>query len=388
MKNSVLIISAISVLALAACSDNQKQKSNGENEAQNADTVAMAASSEPAGNEELVEVEEDEFAGIPDDFIYFVNKLPQSPEKTFYHQSDKEKCGEYCSIDEYFYAYPIKNGGYLTVFECVRIEKGYLYRWYGVYCFKNGKLYRSNNALPVPKLDDWIDQSKCEGREDVEALTEVYSNGIFKYDINKDNGDVTPTIEHHFYEEDIFAADLLKKIVFTWNGEIFVPKEVTEGIAMRFWRKILQGYDPIGRLEGDEEPSDEMIAGNLKRIKEESDNVADYVAKGVDGFTETAACYPKTDGSWLVIFYLASNNSPDHSLRVYDFDGTNITRRDNYFPNDFLTGDWYLMSPYSFRGNVLSVFRDIAEDEDRAGRDPYADIEFVDYKWNGECFVK
>ena len=60
MKKSVLIISAISALVLVACSGNQKPKSNGETDAQNADTIAMAASAEPSENEELIEEEEDE----------------------------------------------------------------------------------------------------------------------------------------------------------------------------------------------------------------------------------------------------------------------------------------------------------------------------------------
>jgi hypothetical protein len=376
MKKSVLIISAISALVLVACSGNQKPKSNGETNAQNADTVAMGTSAEPSENEELVEEEEDELAGVPDDFIYFVNKLPQSPEKTFYHKSDKEKCGEYCSIDEDFYAYPMKKGGYLTVFECVQVEEGGFYGWYGAFSFVDGELHRANGALPVPKLDDWIDQSKCEGREkDVEALKEEYSKGNFEYEIDKSSGTITPTVKEYEFADN-FYADLLKKIDFTWDGEKFVPKEVTDGIAMRFWRRILQGYDPIGRLEGDEVPSAEMIAGNLKRIKEESGNVAVYVAEGVEGFTETAACYPKTDGSWFVLFYLASSNNPDHRLTVYDFDGSNITRRDNYFPDDFLKDGRYLTSN-SFGVDELSVVRDTDAEE-----------EVVWYKWNGEDFVK
>ena len=376
MRKSHIIVPMFCAVFLAACTGSQKPKQNDVDSAQNTDTIAMAASAELSENEELIEKEEDELAGVYDDFIYFVNKLPQSPEKTFYHQSDKEKCGEYCSIEEDFYAYSKKKGGYLTVFECVQVEEGGFYGWYGAFSFEEGELHRANVALPVPKLDDWIDQSKCEGREkDVEALKEEYSKGNFEYEIDKSSGTITPTVKEYEFADN-FYADLLKKIDFTWDGEKFVPKEVTDGIAMRFWRRILQGYDPIGRLEGDEVPSAEMIAGNLKRIKEESNNVAVYVAEGVEGFTETAACYPKTDGSWLVLFYLASSNSPDHRLTVYDFDSSNITRRDNYFPDDFLKDGRYLTSN-SFGVDELSVVRNTDAEE-----------EVVWYKWNGEDFVK
>ena len=370
-----LLVPVFCALALAACTGGQKQSNSGqttdvENVTGN-NSVETTESVEAIENEENNETE-DEAADFPDKFLYFINKLPQSPDKPFYHQSDKEKCGEYCSIEEDFYAYSKKKGGYLTVFECVQVEEGGFYGWYGAFSFEEGELHRANGALPVPKLDDWIDQSKCEGREkDVEALKEEYSKGNFEYEIDKSSGTITPTVKEYEFADN-FYADLLKKIDFTWDGEKFVPKEVTDGIAMRFWRRILQGYDPIGRLEGDEVPSAEMIAGNLKRIKEESGNVAVYEAEGVEGFTETAACYPKKDGSWIVLLYWASNDSPDHKLNVYNFNGNAVTRLDNYFPDEFLAGGRYISS---LDTDEFAVVCDTDEEE------------IVDwYKWNGEEF--
>lgn len=145
-------------------------------------------------------------------------------------------------------------------------------------------------------------------------------------------------------------------------------------IAMRFWKVLLKEYDPFGMLEGDELPTETMIADNFKLITETGSTIAVLEADGIEGFSETAACYPKKDGSWIVLLYWASNDSPDHKLNVYNFDGSHITWLENYFPDDFLADGRYISS--------------LDTDEFAVVRDTEAEEESSWYEWNGEEFVK
>lgn len=158
------------------------------------------------------------------------------------------------------------------------------------------------------------------------------------------------------------------------EGELADVPDDSSTIAMRFWKKILNDYDPFGRLDGDELPTEEMIADNLKLITENGSTVAVFETGGDEGFSETAACYPQKDGSWIVLLYWSSNDSPNHKLNAYNFDGSAITRLENYFPDDFLADGRYISS---LDTDEFAVVCDTDEEE------------IVDwYKWNGEEFVK
>lgn len=146
-------------------------------------------------------------------------------------------------------------------------------------------------------------------------------------------------------------------------------------IAMKFWSEMLKEYDPIGTLEGDELPDAAMIADNLQRVESKSNTIAVYEAEGSEGFTETASCYRKNDGSWIVLDYIQSNNSPDHRLTVYSFtDGDQISVIDYYFPEKFWANGRYLSS---IDEDGFAVVHDTDEEEI---------VEW--YRWNGEKFVK
>lgn len=149
--------------------------------------------------------------------------------------------------------------------------------------------------------------------------------------------------------------------------------ESSETIAMKFWAEMLKEYDPMGTLDGDELPDAAMIAGNLQHVDSKSNTIAIFEAEGAEGFTETAACYPKNDGSWIVIDYLQSSNNPDHRLTVYSFkDSGQITVLENYFPEKFLSNGRYLSS---IDGEGFAVVRDTDEEEI---------VEW--YRWDGEKF--
>lgn len=151
--------------------------------------------------------------------------------------------------------------------------------------------------------------------------------------------------------------------------------EVLETIAMKFWAEMLKGYDPMGLLDGDEMPTVAMIADNLQRVESKSNTIAVFEAEGTEGFTETASCYRKKDGSWIVIDYVQSNNSPDRRLAVYSFDDRDqITVLDYYFPEKFLANGRYLSS---IDEDGFAVVRNTDDEEI---------VEW--YLWNGEKFER
>ena len=158
------------------------------------------------------------------------------------------------------------------------------------------------------------------------------------------------------------------------EGELADVPDDNSTIAMRFWKKMLKDYDPFGRLDGDEQPTEKIIAEALENIMKIGNTVAFFEDESVEGFRETAACYQKKDGSWIVLLYWSSNDSPNHKLNAYNFDGSNITRLENYFPDDFLADGRYISS---LDTDEFAVVCDTDEEE------------IVDwYKWNGEKFVK
>ena len=144
---------------------------------------------------------------------------------------------------------------------------------------------------------------------------------------------------------------------------------------MKFWSELLKEYDPFGTLEGDELPDADMIADNLQRVESKSNTIAVFEAEGAEGFTETASCYRKNDGSWIVLDYVQSNNSPDHRFTAYSFtDGDQISVIDYYFPEKFWANGRYMSS---IDEDGFAVVHDTDEEEI---------VEW--YRWNGERFVK
>lgn len=155
----------------------------------------------------------------------------------------------------------------------------------------------------------------------------------------------------------------------TATEEVSTLDETDSKIAMRVWDVILPYFDPYGMLDGDEEPSAEMIAENRKSIQERSNTVAEFVAEGTESFSKTIACYKLNNGNWLVLDYFDGHDGMSRNLRVLDFSGGNLTERNNLFPADFLQ-DAYL------------------SDFDSEGFTANRDSGKIRFKWNGEKFEK
>ena len=146
-------------------------------------------------------------------------------------------------------------------------------------------------------------------------------------------------------------------------------------IAMQIWNVLLKSYDPFGMVDDGKEVPAEMISDNLKLITEASPTVAVFNTEAEEeGFSETLSCYKHNNGSWLVLDYWQSLDSPNKNLKFFEFKNGKLSLLDKYFPNDFLSGGRYLGT---IAADEFSVVRDTDEAE-----------EVVWYKWNGEKFEK
>lgn len=148
-----------------------------------------------------------------------------------------------------------------------------------------------------------------------------------------------------------------------------------KSVAMQVWDILLKSYDPFETLEGDEQPTPQMIAKNRKYIKEESPRLAVFDSDSeTEGFAETVACYMHDDGYWIVLDYWTSTDSPDRNLTVYNYQDGKLTHIDDYFPADFLSNGKYIGT---LNEDEIGVVRDTDEEE-----------ECFWYKWDGKRFVK
>ena len=146
-------------------------------------------------------------------------------------------------------------------------------------------------------------------------------------------------------------------------------------IAMQIWNILLKSYDPFGMVDEGKEPPVEILIENLKRITETSPTIAVFKTEAeVEGFSETLSCYKHNNGSWLVLDYWQSLDSPNKKLKFLEFKNGKLSLLDKYYPDDFLSGGRYLGT---IEADEFSVVRDTDEAE-----------EVVWYKWNGERFEK
>lgn len=310
----------------------------------------------------------------------FIKTLPKKADKPVYSLTDAYFIlSQYCDNKIDYYALPHKNGGY-TALVCYQAQCEATLFWDNFsYISKDGKITKVENILPVPDVNDLLDADKCKGLDNqVADIKKQYNSAPLDYLLYfiTDSGELHATMEgngcEQWGESDL---DLMRDAVYTWNGEKFVLKP-TMNIAKQVWYAWLEGDDPIGIAEPDQKPSDEIIAANRKRVKEHSATVAEFIAEGVEGFSETIACYKYTQGDksgkWLVLKYLDGRGG-GNTVTVYDYDGKEFNRLDNFFPKEFLR-DVYLAE---FDANGFLSYEDSDGNSDE-----------ILYKWNGEKFVK
>ena len=399
MRKSLLIVPILCAVFLVACTGGQKHN-NGSQTAEVGDSAEIVSKNSETESGDQINIAEEIFKKL------FPDAKCENGSSKFgglsygIHEDDGDCAGSFDG--SYIYCYPKNNGGYLVVKkEYSSGPDGMPGYNHATTSYKDGAFDTENvYALPSPKLEMLLNPNKISGNEsNIAAFKAMYDEDPDNYLLFECLPPNTLKVELYPWNWSDFEAicnmdqymlssrygDQL--LEYKWDGTQFVvnPETVpstnlesiigsddSSTIAMRFWKKILNDYDPFGRLDGDELPTEEMIADNLKLITENGSTVAVFETGGAEGFSETAACYPKKDGSWIVLLYWSSNDSPNHKLNVYNFDGSNITRLENYFPNYFLANGRYISS---LDTDEFAVVRDADEEE------------IVDwYEWNGEEF--
>ena len=144
------------------------------------------------------------------------------------------------------------------------------------------------------------------------------------------------------------------------------PAAPDASIAKEIWYALLDKYDPV---EDAPNPSADDIAANRKRVRENSPTNAEFVYSGGGiNFYKTLACYKQNNGHWLAIVLNGSGAMND--LTVYDYDGTTITERKNFFTDAFLR-----------RYNISEMDTDGLITHDDNDNETY-------FRWDGEQFAK
>ncbi len=254
------------------------------------------------------------------------------------------------------------------------------------YVSKDGKITKVENILPVPDVNDLLDADKCKGLDaQVNDIKKQYNSAPKNYLLYSitDYGELNVTMEgngcEQWGESDL---DLMKNAVYTWDGEKFVLKS-SGNIAMQFWKEFLKEYDPLGMVEGDEMPSAEMIASNLEMVKEAGSNIATFVAEGAEGFEETAICFKRNDGSYLVMDYFNPKSDSPHRILLYNFRNGKISfdeTTDLFLPEYVVSqqdpGRFNLSQGYYIKSFTDKGFYVVGQ-----GGDGY------NFEWNGEEFI-
>ena len=160
MKKTIIPILSLLVLTLFSCEGNQTQNQNKENTTP-ADTTAVETTAEPAAA-----VVEEVNENVAEEL--FKKQYPEY--KDVYYRdsffasggSEPEDC-EGCYSGEELACYPLKDGGYLVVFTHEFGGPGCSGEYdYWTQIYKDGVLTDVKDVLPIPELDDLLNQSKTE----------------------------------------------------------------------------------------------------------------------------------------------------------------------------------------------------------------------------------
>lgn len=312
----------------------------------------------------------------------FVKTLPAKPDKPCYIFRDEYDIeSEFCGIVDSYYGLPMKDGGYMIVFDHNSQCESTMFWNDCTYTYKNGKLTKVDNILPKPNAVDLLDAAKCKGNDAaVKNIIKQYNSSPISYLLYmvEEDGNLQVSMTGNGCEQWGEAdLDYMKNAVYKWDGEKFVLISNNAGsqsddgdIINAVVKDLATFYDPYGILDGEEEPSAEMVADNLKKIRIVSPTMAQFVAGGTaETFTETFVCYKQNSGTWLMVRFLQSNNSRDCNIKAYDFIDGELRFHDNYFPSDILESGYFS----EITANGFTVSTDDAD---------------INYKWNGDKFVK
>jgi hypothetical protein len=232
-----------------------------------------------------------------DKFAEFLNGLSKSPDKPVYHFSDGYSIQEqFCDADINFYAFPKKDGGYMSIVSYNEQCEASMWWNDSTYNFQNGKIQGAGGILPVPEMITLLDPEKCKGKDaQVQNIIKQYNGnprGYLLYRI-QDDGTMSVSAEgagcENWGEIDL---ELMVNATYKWDGEKFVRTDsnaaapADNAVAKEVFKKQ---FPKTKNIEWYEETP-------LKCF-----GYPESESEGC-GASEAVACYPLKDGGYMVTF--------------------------------------------------------------------------------------
>ncbi len=232
-KFFIIAVSAFLIVACTSKQSNTEQQSVQENDS----NVAVVEEIKPAD-----EVATDEVATTePVAYeawkkICAVNgvevKMP-CPEGCTVEYTESDEPDEAYFIEDHVGCYPLKSGGWAVIHQRIEAaESTPGFYAYDTYKFDGEKLTEAD-YLVIPPVDEFLDAQKCVGHEETAAqIKKNYSSrpkDFLTYWINAKEKTIEINLRPLDYESEESTGnfseahfDLVKPVVYRWNGERFV----------------------------------------------------------------------------------------------------------------------------------------------------------------------
>ncbi len=231
MKNIIIFNCLLALtLCLSSCGGNGTQT-----QSQASDSTDTAAAAESKGD--ALSVKED---NLDMRFFYrFVEKLPQqSSDKKLYTDGDPYEDGNGNQQNEYYYAFPMKNGGYAAVYRFSKLTNhNTLRHWYRAFTYKDGQFQRADNIL-----FDMLGKYNLKDQTELDSVTTLVID-FTTYDIQSQEPEICAVLcPHHLTDKDNYlVADFDSLQVFRWDGDKFVNADFMSCLPSKPDRPVYHG---------------------------------------------------------------------------------------------------------------------------------------------------
>ena len=353
-----------------------------------------------------------------DMFADYLKGLPKSPDKPVYHFGGEYGTQDmFCSIILDYYAFPMKDGGYMAIRSFNEQCEASMWWNDATYTYKNDKLQGVGNILPVPEMITLLDPEKCKGKDDqVKDIINQYNGNPREYllYIIKDDGTMDVSAEGNGCEQwGECDLDLMVNATYKWDGEKFVRTDKNANAA-----------------SADNEVAKEIFKKEFPSTKKiewyKDDPLKCYGYPEVEGegcgAGESLACFPLKDGGYLVTFassFCGPGCADEYQFWTKKYIDGKLTDVNDILPiptlEELLNPDkaknyqsdiakfkkeFYDKKPegvicYEFQPPETITIRlhpwdceNAYYNMDKVMLDPYNDDQVPTYKWDGEKFVK
>ena len=168
MRN-YLFIAVLCALCFMGCKGGEQNQN--EKNAENIE-VSLPQINEPIAYKAWLEIAK--VQGLSGKYI-----CPANSTVSYTVDMENKQVDEGYMISDEVFCYPLKEGGVLTIHEHIEAAEGQGGEYcFDVYTFKDDKLTKIENFLPVPSdVKEFLDLKKCNGQDDIiTRLTELYNS--------------------------------------------------------------------------------------------------------------------------------------------------------------------------------------------------------------------